>query len=833
MPALLGRLRPALRSLARSRTFTVTAVLTLALGMGAATAIYTLLDRVVLAPLPYPQASRLVRLKNPAPGVGADVQWELSTAQYVYFAQHASTLSSVGLYDFDSGILSNPGGQPAQRVQIVLVTASVFNLVGASAERGRMIDARDDTPGTAAVAMISDGFWRRQFGADAGVVGRTVDLDGQPTQIVGVLAPGVELPAEPGQPAGVSADLWLPRRVNPAGPFYNNHVHRGFARMAPGATIERVQAELDRITAQLPTTFPNVYSAGFLKRYGFHTIAVPLQSYVVGSAAGYLWMLLAAVGLVLAIACANVVNLLLVRLETRRRETAVRTALGAGWRDLAGDAFREGALIAGAGGALAVAIAFGGVRWLVSLAPQGLPRLENLRLDGRVYLFALGLALLVAAILSLVPALQARSATTHDLLSDGGRTTTTGVQRRRLRSTLVITQMALALVLVTSAGLLLRSFAKLRQVNPGVNPSGVLTVNLYLPSQPYDSSYKSWQFYSRLLAGVRTLPGVSAAGMTEELPFQGGYGCTVQAFEDHAVYDRLKAANETTCAGQDPTTPGYFEAMGIPIVKGRALTEADNADPSRGAVVVSKAFADYFWPDEDPIGKGVGPSGDEKPPFYHVVGVAGDVHADKVNDPPALAIYYPMMPVKSGWHWYTSGMTLVVRTSKGDPMSYLPAIRRVVSDLDPGVPLANAEDMTTIVGRSMSQLTFIMTLLGIAGLTALLLAAVGLYGVIAYLVARRTNEIGVRLALGAQPAQVRRLVVRDALTLAAAGLGIGVAAALASSRILGGLLYNVAPWDPASYAGAAVVLAAVALVAGWIPARRAAAVDPAVALRAE
>jgi putative ABC transport system permease protein len=833
MPALLRGFRPTLRSLARSRTFTVTSILTLALGMGAATAIYTLLERVVLDPLPYPQSARLVRLKNPAPGVGKGVEWELSTAQYVYYSQHASTLDKVALYDFDSSILQNTGGRPAQRVQIALATASAFELLGASAERGRMIDARDDTPGTAKVAMLSDGFWRRQFGADAGVVGRTIDLDGEPTQIIGVLAPGVELPPEPGQPAGVAVDVWLPRRVNPAGPFYNNHVHRGFARMAPGATLDRVQAELDHITAELPAQFPRVYPVSFIKQYGFHTVAVPLRTYVVGAASRYLWMLLAAVSLVLAIACANVVNLLLLRLDARRRETAVRTALGAGWRDLAGDAFREGMLIAGAGGALALLIALGGIRWLVSLAPQGLPRLDNLHLDGHVCLFAFGLVLLVATILSVGPALQARSVTTHDLLSDGGRTTTTGVQRRRLRSTLVITQMALALVLVTSAGLLLHSFAKLRQVNPGVHPDGVLTLSVILPQQQYDSSYKAWQFYSRLLTAVRALPGVSAAGMSEEIPFEGGYGCTVQAFEDHAVYSHLKDANATTCAGQTPTTPAYFDAMGIPIVQGRALTDADNDDPSHGAVVVSKAFADYFWPGENPIGKGVGPSGDEKPPFYHVVGVAGDVHASKINERPALAIYYPMMPVKPGWHWYTSGMQLVVRTTKGDPMSYLPAIRRVVTQLDPGVPLANAEDMTTIVGRSMSQLTFIMTLLGIAGVTALLLAAVGLYGVISYLVARRTNEIGVRLALGAQPAHVRRLVVRDALTLAAAGLVIGVAAALASSRILAGLLYDVAPWDPASYAGAALVLGAVALLAGWIPARRAAAVDPAVALRAE
>ncbi|HUX32384.1 MAG TPA: ABC transporter permease [Gemmatimonadaceae bacterium] len=833
MADLLRGFRPTFRSLARSRTFTVTAILTLALGMGAATAIYTLLDRVVLAPLPYPSPDRLVRLKNPVPGVGRNTEWELSTAQYFYFTQHASTLARVGIYNLESGILVGADGRAAQRVQVADVTATMFDLLGATAERGRMIDARDDTPGAPRVAVLSDGFWRRQYGGADAVIGSTVDLDGQPTQIVGVMAPGVELPAEPGQPVGLASDVWVPRQLNPAGPFYNSHVYPGVARLAPGATLALAQAELDRLTTQLPAQFPNVYSQQFITRYGFHTRVAPLKTYVIGATARYLWILFAAVGLVLAIACANVVNLLLVRLESRRRETAVRTALGASWWNLAADAFREGIVISAAGGALAVLIAFGGTHWLVSLAPPGLPRLDNLRMDGRVYLFALALAVTVAAVLALVPALQARGASTHELLGDGGRSTTAGVQRRRLRSALVVTQVALALVLVTSAGLLLRSFGNLRRVDPGVRPEGVFTVSLYLPPQQYDSAHKEWQFYSRFLANVRALPGVTSAGLSGDIPFQGGYGCTIQAFEDHAVYDRIKTANETTCAGQEPTTPGYFAAMGIPMLKGRAFTDADNTDPSRGAVIVSKAFADYFWPGENPLGKGVGPNGDGKPPFYRVVGVAGDVHSARVDEPPALAIYYPIVPLKTGWAWDTWGMSLVVRTAKGTPMSYLPAVRRVVTELDPGVPLANAADMTTIVGRSMSQLTFTMTLLGIAGLTALLLAAVGLYGVISYIVARRTNELGVRLALGAQPAQVRGLVVRDALRLAVAGLALGVVAALATSRVLGGLLYGVAPWDPWVYAGAALALGAVALLAGWIPARRAAAVDPAVALRAE
>jgi predicted permease len=831
MPNPFRSFRPALRALARSRSFTVTAVLTLALGVGAATAIFTLLERVVLDPLPYPQPERLVRLKNPVPGVGANTAWELSTAQYFYFADSSHTLDKVALFNQGLGILDGDQGRPAQRVQLAVVTASIFPLIGARAAVGRVIAHDDDVPGAPAVAMLSNGFWRRQFGADPGVVGRTIPLNGQPVQVVGVMAPGIALPGEPGQAVRLSTDIWVPADYNPAGPFYNNHTHPAIAQLAPGVTAAQAQAELARMTRVLPELYPNAYSQAFLTQYKFHTTVQPLKTYVVGHTAGYLWILFAAVGLVLAIACVNVVNLLLVRLEARRREFAVRSALGAGWRHLAADAFREGAVVALVAAVLGVGIAWVGIRWLVTLAPAGVPRLEDVRMDAGVLVFAAGLGLAVAALLALVPAWHARAERTMNLLGDGGRTSTTGVARRRLRSGLVVAQVALALVLVVSAGLLLRSFARLRAVDPGVDPRGVLTVGVYLPNNRYDSATRQWQFYSQLLTAVRALPGVTSAGLSEEVPFQGGYGCTVQGFEDQAVVARVKDAGQTTCAGQEPTSPGYFEAMGIPVLKGRDFTPADNDQPDLGAVVVSKAFADFFWPGQDPIGKGVAPNGTGKP-FYHVVGVVGDVHSQTVNDPPARAIYYPVAPNNPKWAW-AGGLTLVVRAATGNPSALLPQLRRVVSSIDPSVPLADAQDMSTIVSRSMSQLSFTMTLLGIAGVTALLLAAIGLYGVISYIVARRTNEIGVRLALGAQPSQVRGTVVREALTLALLGLGIGVPVALVSARVLGSLLYGVASWDPAAYLASAIVMLAIALLAAYFPARRAAGVDPAIALRAE
>jgi putative ABC transport system permease protein len=828
-----GQLGLAARRTVQQPAFAAAAVLTLGLGMGAATSIYTLVERVVLDPLPYPHSDRLVRLNNPVPAVGPDATFDLSTAQYFYYLRHDRSLSAIGLFVQGSGILDDANGSAAEHIREAAVTASMLGLLGARAERGRLIDTADDAPGAPAVALLSDGFWRQRYGGSDAVIGRTASVDGRRLQIVGVLAPGLRLPPEPGEAPSAGAEVWLPRQLDPAGPFYNDHSNPAIARLAPGVTLQEAQRELDRLTAQLPQAYPNVYYAGFFKQTRFRTSVVPLKTYVVGRAARYLWMLLAAVGLVLLIACANVVNLILVRVEARAHDVAIRTALGASWSDLAREAFVEGLALSLTGATLGLLLTLAGVHWLTSLAPAGLPRLGNVHLDAGVFVFALTLGLGTAIVLAAAPVVRARSASTLVLLGEGSRRMTTGPRGRRLRDGLVVLQVALASLLVVGSGLLLRSYTRLRAVNPGIDPKGVLTVEMYLPQQRYDSLYKAWGFYARLLSEVRALPGVEAAGLSQWIPLGGHEGCTLEGFEDRTVYQHMRETNDNGCAVQTSTSPGYFAAMHIPLIHGRLFTGADNDAPRRGAVVVSESFARRFWPNENPIGKGVGPNGSTTPPFYHVVGVVGDVAESSLDGPPAAAIYYPVVPVTEGFHWYVNGMTLAVRTAQGDPASYVPAIRRLATGLDPGVALANAQDMTTVVARSMSQLTFSMTLLGIAGVTALLLAAVGLYGVISYLVACRTNEIGVRLALGARPAQLQRLVVGSTLGLTFAGLAVGCVAALVSGQVLAGLLYGVTGWDPATYAAAALILAAVALMAGWIPARRAARVDPSVALRAE
>jgi predicted permease len=822
----LRELTVAVRSLLRAPAYTAVAVATLAMGLGGTAAIYALLDRVVLDPLPYPEAERLVQLRNHVPGVGPDERWHMSQAQYVFLSDRSESLEVVGLYRVGSANLLTPSAP--ERVRRSVVTADVLPMLGARAHLGRVITPEDDAPDSPLVVVLSHGFWQRVLGGDPEVVGRTLTLDDHPFEVIGVLEPGVEIP---GAPPGSSTDVWTPMRVDRAGYFGNTHVYPMLARLAPGADPAAAEAELARSRAQLPEAFPDAYSQGFFDRYGFRTLVLPLKGEVVGDMARNLWIVSGAVGLLLLITCANVANLFLVRMEARRRELAIRAALGAGRAQVARYLLAEGLSLAGSGAALALLVSHWSVPALSALTPLGLSRVQQLSLDGGTVLFTLALAGVVGFGLSLHPLLMHARGGAAPILAEEGRGGSGGVRSGRFRSALVVTQVAMALVLVVSAGLLADSMRKLMRVDPGFEPDGVLALQINLTQVRYPDEHTLWTFYDRLLEGVRALPGVVEAGLSAELPLLGGYGCTVQGFEDPAVRERLQAAGMTTCAGQEPTTPGFFEAMGIPVLRGRGFERADNDDPARAAVVVSQAFADRFWPGEDPIGKRVAPNGRSRA-YHTVVGVVGDVPAATLDGERAIAVYYPItQEPTAGQYWWAGAMHLVVKTERADPATMLPAVREVVRALDPGVPLANAREMKAVIDASMARLSFTALLLAVAAGTALLLAAIGLYGVMSYAVTRRTREIGMRIAIGARPGQVERMVVAQSLGLATIGLLIGVAGALAGTRVLTGLLYEVEPTEPRAFLGSAALLLGVALLASWIPARRAARVDPSEALR--
>lgn len=838
LSSLSHEVRQAVRQLRKSPGFSVAAVLTLALGIGGATAIYSVVRGVVLDPLPYPSADRMVRIKNPVPRV-AEAAWNVSSAQYFHLREHATSLEEVGAFRLRGANVRGSG--QAQRADVGSVTASTLRLIGARAAIGRVIEEDDDRPGAADVVVLSHGFWQREFGGDPGVVGGVLDVDETPYEVLGVMEAGVHLPGEPGAASSAGhVDLWRPYRLNPDGPFYNDHGLSVIGRWSEGVALEDAQEEVARLTSTLPEIYPQVYWPGFMDQYGFRAELIPLQDYVLGEIAGYLWILFGAVGLVLLIAAANVANLFLVRAEGRRRELAVRAALGAGRAAVARHFLAESLTLAVAGGALALVIGLFGVDWLVARAPANVPRLDNVvGLDAGVFFFAAAVSLLTGAFLAVFPLVRYGRVQVAQLVGQEGRSATSGPQRQRVRSGLVATQVAFALVLIVAAGLLIESFQRLRAVDPGINPEGAVSMLLPLPPGRYDSPEAVWRFHSALLERVEAMAQVTVAGAGGRVPLTESYASVLHAFDDPAVLERLRDDEHlTTQAGLVHVSPGYFEALGIPLLAGRTLTRADLDQPGAGAAVVSEAFAERYWPGEDPLGKGILPGGapgrGDEPRIFRVVGVVGNVRARSLEDAPEVAVYYPIVPLpgEGGW-WQYRTLRLIVRSAGPDPTSVVPAVRAAVHKLDPTLPVAEVETLQRLVDRSTSRASFTMVLLLIAAAVALILAAVGLYGVVSYLVARRTAEIGIRVALGAGARQVERLVVGGALAMVGLGLAGGIGAAVLLTRLMRGVLYDVEPTDPLAYVVGSVVLCGVALVASYVPARRAARVDPMVALRSD
>jgi putative ABC transport system permease protein len=815
----LGReLRHAMRALRRAPTFTAMTVLTLALGLGATTAIFTILDAVVLRPLPYPHGERLVALSSPVPGMKASPMWGLARHEMFYFKEQSHTLEDLGEYRVILATVMGDGTEhQAERVRAALATASLFNVLGITPERGRLLVADDNRPELFTVGLLSHGLWLRRFGGDPAVVGKTIDIDGFPVTVVGILPSRAQLPDQ-------EIDLWLPLHADPAMAPLNNHTYNAIGRLRQGVSVVDAQRELRSLTARFPEAFPSVYSQQYLQRTGFTTLAKPLRDDVVGElVTKALWILFGAVALVLLIAAANVANLFLVRIGARRLEVTVRSALGARGSDLAWHYLTESLALSMAAAVGAIGVAWIGLRLLVASAPSDLPRLDEVHLGWTSVAFTLGCAAVAGIVLGLLPLVESR--VDLSLLREGGRGTLGSRRRLASRNALVVSQVALALVLLAAAGLLVRSLRNLRSVQPGFDADGVTTMSLSLPAARYRSYQRAGAFYEELTRRVRGLPGVRAVGLGGELPLAVSDGCT------GAIIDVPNPAGERgDCVPMMQVTPGYFETLRI-LVKGHAPDWAETDRGGAGAVV-SGAFADRFWPNDGGIGHGVRCC-NTNGSFYRVTGVTGAVRTHGLDRPPGQVVYFPMIPFPKnpGIEEVPTFMHLVVRTSDGSMTQLVPAVRRIVSELDPQVPITDVQPMEQLLAKSVARRAFTMMLLATAAALALLLSAVGIYGVISYLVAQRRGEIGIRIALGARPAGVRALVVRQSLVLAAVGVGIGLVAALATTRVLGALLFGVSPTDPLVLGGATLLLMLLAAVASYAPARRASKVDPVEALR--
>jgi putative ABC transport system permease protein len=806
MADFLSDVRLALRGLVRSRAFTTAALLTLAIGIGANAAIFSVLDALMLRPLPYPDPERLVVIweKN-IPRQRMDNV--VSPGNYIHWSEQARVferMAGVGQASYFRMSITGGGGDP-EELPTQAVTAEFFPILGVRPAQGRWFLPEEDKPNTR-VAILSHSLWTRRFGADPAIVGKAVTLNGNAFTVVGIMPPEfffIERNAALWVTIGLPAQARTPR----------GRWMLVTARMKPGVTIPQAQSEMDTIMARLAAQFPEVNA-------GWGANIVPLHRQVVGRVRPAILTLTAAVGAVLLIACANVANLLLARGASRRRELAVPAALGAGRGRIVRQLLAESVTLAVFGAAAGLLLAWWGIAAFRAAAEAGfsLPRAHEIALNGRVVLFTLGLSLVTALLFGLAPAFSAASLDLQNSLRDGARVD--DARGGRLRSLLVVAEIAIALVLLAGAGLLIRSFARLLDVDLGFRPEQILSARISIPAVRYDNSGKVVRFFDELVKRVEGLPGVRAAGGVSFLPLAGPAAAT--RFE---IIGREKPplGAEPVCEVR-VATGNYFAAMGIPHIAGRLFDERDSRDGTR-TVIINQTMAQQYWPNESPLGRRITLNWNNQG-LEEIVGVVGDIRHAALETASRPMIYYP--PGRFSYPW----IALVVRAA-GDPAALGPAVVKEVHAMDPALPVADLRPMEAVVARSVAERRMVMAILAGLALVAALLAAIGIYGVMAYSVAQRTREIGVRMALGARPKDIARLVVGRALALTAAGAAIGAAGAVGLTRFMSTLLFDTEPTEPAVFGAVLAGLVAIALAASLLPGRSAARVDPLIALRAE
>ncbi len=818
MPA---RLRRIFRRLVSAPLFTSIAVTTLALGIGANSAIFSVVNGVLLKPLPFDEPDRLVGVWHTAPGLGFPVMNQ-SPATYLTYRTEGRVFEDIGLWD-NTSVSVTGAGEP-ERVSALLVTDGTLSLLRVNPQIGRRFTADDDSPKSPERVMLTHAYWQRKFGGDPAVLGRHVEVDGRPREIIGVL------------PAGFSfldnnPQLLLPFRFNPAEVFIGNFSYQGVARLKPDVTLEQANADVARM---LPLTVERFRLPPGFTRQMFDEVKMgpnvrPLSADVIGDVGQMLWILLGTVGIVLLIACANVANLFLVRAEGRQQELAIHAALGAGSRRIAWELLSESLALGLAGGLLGLLLAYAGIRGLVAAAPEGLPRLEEIGVDSTVLIFTLAISVVAGLLFGLIPVLKFARPQLSSALKEGGRLSSVGRERHRARHTLVVVEIALALVLLVGSGLMIRTFQEMRRVEPGfTDPDAVLTLRVSIPTQLIADAEQAARTHEQILRRIEQLPGVTSVGLSSSI--------TMDGFDNN---DPIFVEEFPGPGGRIPPlrrfkfiSENYFQTMGNPVLAGRAITWTDIYRRAE-VVVVSENFAREFWKEPSAaLGKRIRNSPDN--PWRTIIGVVGNDRDDGAAQPPPSVVYWPIL-MNSFWtqkDFVARNLGYAIRTDRAGSPTLLKEIQQAVWSINGNLPVAAVQTLSEIQAESMSQTTFALVMLAIAAAVALTLGVVGIYGVISYVAAQRTREIGIRMALGAAERDVSRLFLRHGLILSSIGIVLGMFAAAAVTRLMSALLFGVSAVDPVTYAAMAMGLGGIAMLASYLPARRAARVDPALALRA-
>jgi putative ABC transport system permease protein len=791
--------------LAKSRGFTVAVILSLALGIGSNTAIFSIINAVLLRPLLYPNPDQLVRLW----GIHSQKDIEKSAVSLPDFQDWSGNAKSFERMAAVNGWLPILTGLEEPRELIgTIVSQEFFPLLGVRPQLGRLLGPQDNGPAAPPAVVITNGLWKQLFQGDPSVIGRNMVLNGTAYEVIGVLPANFEDPKlNLAGPPQVYRSIRFPFSDMPR----SGHFWQAIGRLAPGVSVKQAQKELSTISKRLENEYPK-------DNAGWGVLLVPLRNEIVGGARTVLLVLLGAVSVVLLIACANVANSLLVRFLARSREIAVRTALGARKASILSQLLVESTVLSLVGGGLGVLLAHWGTRILVAFASSDIPRIEYVHTDTRVVLFGVGLSLLTGLIFGLLPALEAARPNLQQALKEGRRSYSPA--RKRLRAGIIIFAVALSLTLLIQAGILIKSFYNLKNVDPGFNPHHLLTLRLPILPSTFGSRDEVLRFYDNLFMGLGQLSGVQSVGAVHLLPLSGGLSCDDFTIEDHPV-----SPGNRPCAESRAIASGYFQTMRIPLLRGRLLVRRDDMNHPQVAVI-NQAMASRFWPDGDPIGKRITVHEVSR----EIVGVVGNVHHSGLSEAPLPEIYTTQ--AQEPWDFMAARMYVVLRTS-GPPELLIDDVRREVAVLNKDIPVVDVRTMEELVEGSASEQRFRSLLVGAFALTALLLSAIGLYSMIGYDAAQRTHEHGIRAAIGARPADIFNLVIRQGLKLALIGMIFGIFGAIAAGRLIASLLYRVSAYDPVTFAGVIVVFVALSALAAFVPALRAARVDPAITLRYE